>query len=159
MIKLVDRAIAHVLIAARWLVLPLALLLFVQWPLRDLFHAWSRQANDVAQCVFALYVALSITDATRRGSHITPRSLAPRWASRHHRSLQTAGIALALLPWSVFLLVTSASQVWQSLVQLELFPDSFNPGYFLVKLALWLLAGAVCGQALIQLAHLRRNRR
>jgi len=34
--------------AAAWLVLPLALLLFAQWPLRDLVGAWSRQANDIA---------------------------------------------------------------------------------------------------------------
>ena len=152
-----DRATARVIAAARWLALPLALLLFLQWPLRDLVHAWSRQANDVAQCVFALYVSLAVTDATRRGSHLAPRPLAPQWAQRWRRSLRAAGVALALLPWSLFVLYSSAAQVWQSVLQLEAFPDSFNPGYFVVKLALWLLAGAVAVQALLDLARLRRG--
>lgn len=40
--------------AASLLVLPLALLLFAQWPSRDWVRAHSRTANDVAQIVFAL---------------------------------------------------------------------------------------------------------
>jgi hypothetical protein len=76
-----------------------------------------------------------------------------------HRPLRAAGLLLALLPWSAFVLVSSGGQVWQSLLQLEAFPDSFNPGYFVIKLALWLLAGAVLLQALIDLARLRREGR
>jgi multisubunit Na+/H+ antiporter MnhG subunit len=37
-------------------------------------------------------------------------------------------------------LVTSRAIVWNSVIGLERFPDTFNPGYFIVKLALWLLA-------------------
>jgi TRAP-type C4-dicarboxylate transport system permease small subunit len=154
MIRIIDGILARTLAAARWLALPLSLLLFLQWPLRDLVHAGSRQANDMAQCFFALYVALSITDATRRASHLAPRPLAPAWAARWRRPLRAAGLLLALLPWSLFVLVSSATQVWQSVSQLESFPDTFNPGYFIVKLALWLLAAAVLLQALIDLARL-----
>ena len=151
----VDRAIARILGVARWLALPLALLLFLQWPLRDLFHAGSRQANDFGQCVFALYVALAITDATRRGSHLAPRPLAPHWARRWRTLLRAAGIVLGVLPWSVFVLISSRAQVWQSVLQLESFPETLNPGYFIIKLALWLLAGAIAVQAVIDLARLR----
>jgi len=154
MIEFVDGAVARLLAAARWLALPLALLLFLQWPLRELFHAGSRQANDLGQCVFALYVALAITDATRRGSHLAPRPLAPHWAQRWRTPLRVAGIALGLLPWSLFVLASSRAQVWQSVLQLESFPDTSNPGYFVVKLALWLLAGAVAVQAALDLARL-----
>jgi TRAP-type C4-dicarboxylate transport system permease small subunit len=156
-LDLADRGLAGLLFAARWLALPLALLLFLQWPLRELFHGGSRQANDLAQCLFALYVALAVTDATRRGSHLAPRPLAPLWARRWQRPLRAVGILLALLPWSTFVLWSSAPPVWQSLVHLEAFPDSFNPGYFVIKLALWLLAGAVCVQALLDLLRPRRN--
>src|SRR5712692_3019321 len=108
-----DRAVGAVIAAARWLVLPVSLLLFLQWPLRDLLHAWSREANDLAQWLFALYVSVALTDATR------------------------AGAALCLLPWSLFVLVAGAPTLWRSVRGLEQFPETYNPGYFIIK-------GSVC---------------
>jgi TRAP-type C4-dicarboxylate transport system permease small subunit len=154
-LRQIDRATEWIVGAARWLALPLALLLFLQWPLRDLLHAWSRQANDLAQCFFALYVALAVTEATRRGSHLAPRAFSEAWARRWSRALHGASILLGLLPWSLFVLASSGAQVWQSVMQFEGFPDSFNPGYFIVKLALWVFAGAVAVQALLDLRRLR----
>ena len=58
------------LTAASLLVLPLALLLFAQWPLRDWVQAHSRVANDAAQIVFALYAAVAITAASRSKTHL-----------------------------------------------------------------------------------------
>lgn len=52
------------------LVIPLALLLFAQWPLRDGLQNYARQANDVAQMVFALYAAVAVTAATLSGRHL-----------------------------------------------------------------------------------------
>ena len=34
-----GRAVAAAIALGRWLVLPVSLLLFIQWPLRDLVHA------------------------------------------------------------------------------------------------------------------------
>ena len=59
-----DRALALATAAARHLALPLSLLLFLQWPLRDLVRSYSREANDLGQWIFALYVAASVTAAT-----------------------------------------------------------------------------------------------
>src|SRR6185369_12794364 len=61
----VDRAVGAVVAGGRWLVLPIALILFVQWPLRDLVRAYSRDANDLGQWLFALYVSLAMTFAGR----------------------------------------------------------------------------------------------
>ena len=44
-----ERCVAWIVRAASLLVLPVSLLLFLQWPLRDLVHAGSREANDLAQ--------------------------------------------------------------------------------------------------------------
>src|SRR5690242_12708063 len=52
------------------LVIPLAFLLFAQWPLRDLVQSYSRETNDLAQCLFALYASIAITYATRMRSHL-----------------------------------------------------------------------------------------
>src|SRR5437762_900472 len=56
-------AIDLVLRAAMWVALPLALLLFAQWPLRDLVQAYSREANDLGQLLFAAYVAVAVAVA------------------------------------------------------------------------------------------------
>jgi len=44
----------RLLVAAALLVLQLAALLPGQRPMRELLHAWSREANDLAQIAFAL---------------------------------------------------------------------------------------------------------
>ena len=42
---------------------------------------------------------------------------------------------------------------------LEAFPDTYNPGYFIIKLALWLLAGLILAQAIIDIARPRAGAR
>jgi TRAP-type mannitol/chloroaromatic compound transport system permease small subunit len=136
---------------AAWLVLPLALLLFAQWPLRDLVGAFSRQANDIAQWLFALYLAFALREATRRGAHLAAglpaASAAPRW----RRLVDRWGEAVLVLPWAIFVLVVGAAPTWRSVVSLEAFPDSFNPLYFVIRLSAWLLALGVALEALLAL--------
>ncbi|RQP26092.1 hypothetical protein DZC73_03350 [Albitalea terrae] len=131
--------------AAAWLVLPLALLLFAQWPLRDLLHAGSRQANDIAQWVFALYVALALRHATRADAHLKAPAV---WHGGWHR-WRRLGHALCVLPFALFVLVSGAPMTWRAVVALESFPDTFNPGYFIIKCAAWLMALAMALQALL----------
>jgi TRAP-type mannitol/chloroaromatic compound transport system permease small subunit len=146
-----DRLIGFVVAAAKWLALPLIALLFLQWPLRDLFRGYSREANDLGQAVFALFVAVSITAATRAGTHLAADLLARRYQARTRRRLRQAGAAAGLLPWALFLLIAGERVVIPSIQHLELFSDSGNPGYFLIKLALWIMAAAVLGQALVDI--------
>src|SRR5664279_1256717 len=80
--RFLDRVVAGAMRAGMVLVLPLALLLFLQWPLRDLVQAYSREANDLAQCLFALYVSLAITFATRRRAHLATDVIAQRYPGR-----------------------------------------------------------------------------
>lgn len=144
-----DRALAHIMGFGALLVLPVSLLLFLQWPLRDLVQAWSREANDLAQVLFALYVSLALTQATRQGTHLATDALAHRLPQAWRRHIARFAPTLVLIPWSLFILAASASPLWESLRQLEGFPDTYNPGYFLVKAGLWLLALMVLLQALI----------
>ena len=142
---------AHPLLrATQWLALAVALLLFAQWPLRDLFGGGALLANDTAQALFALYVALAVPHAAARGQHLAahPEALVrSRW--------RRIGAALIPLPWCAWLLATSAQAVLRSLAQWERFPESANPGYFLIKLALPLLALGIAWQCL---RALRRER-
>src|SRR5260370_25192839 len=42
-----DRAMAAIIGAGRWLVLPVSLLLFLPWPLREVAPRYSSHANDL----------------------------------------------------------------------------------------------------------------
>lgn len=127
--------------------LPLSLLLFLQWPLREWVQAYSREANDLAQCLFALYVSLAIAYATRRRSHLAVDAWAHRYSALTRSRLIRIGALCAQLPWALFILYAGGSQVAQAIIGLERFPDSFNPGYFIVKGAVCLLALLVSLQA------------
>jgi len=146
-----DRALGAVIGWGRWLVLPVSLLLFLQWPLRDLVHAWSREANDLAQWLFALYVSLALTGATRERTHLAAASLAERYSPALRRRIARAAALVALIPWSLFVLISGAPLVWRSLAELEAFPETYNPGYFIIKTCVWLLALLTLLQALIDL--------
>jgi TRAP-type mannitol/chloroaromatic compound transport system permease small subunit len=146
-----DRLIGHVVAAAKWLALPLVVLLFLQWPLRDLFRGYSREANDLGQVVFALFVAISVTAATRAGTHLAADLLAQRYSARARRRLNQVGSAIGLLPWALFVMVASKTTIVSSVRDLESFQDSGNPGYFLVKVALWVMAALILGQSLVDI--------
>jgi TRAP-type mannitol/chloroaromatic compound transport system permease small subunit len=144
-----DRLIAGLLRGAKWLALPVALLLFLQWPLRDYVQAGSRETNDLGQWLFALFVAVSIVAATRAREHIATDVVSARFSRRMRSSVMRLGIVCALLPWAIFVLWASAPQIWQSLRLAERFPDTANPGYFMVKVALGVMMVVVIVQALL----------
>ena len=146
-----DRLIGRVVAVAKWLALPLIVLLFLQWPLRDLFRGYSREANDLGQVAFALFVAVRVTAATRAGTHLAADLLAQRYSARTRRRLKQMGAAAGLLPWALFVLIASKTTVLSGLRDLESFQDSGNPGYFLVKLALWVMAALILGQSLVDI--------
>lgn len=153
-IEALDRLLGRVLGAVQWLTLPLALLLFLQWPLRDLIHGYSTQANDFAQICFALYVAASVAAATRAGTHLAADAIAQRYTPRTRARLRKIG-AIAITPWALFVLIASRQLVLDSVALLENFSQTFNPGYFIVKLALWLMALTVLTQSIIELLRPR----
>jgi TRAP-type mannitol/chloroaromatic compound transport system permease small subunit len=63
-----------------------------------------------------------------------------------------------LIPWALFLIVASWPIVSRSIGALETFPDTGNPGYFVVKGAMALLALLVLAQAVLTLANPRSER-
>ena len=150
-----DRLVAAILSGGRWFLLPVVLLLFLQWPLRDIFRIWSREANDLGQWLFALYVAMAFTAATRAHTHLAADALARHYSERTRLSLARLGALFGLLPWSLYVIIGGANLVIASLKAFEAFPDTYNPGYFFIKLALWLLAGLVLMQAIVDIARPR----
>ena len=153
LLQRLDRLIGFVVAAAQWLALPLILLLFLQWPLRDVVRAYSTQANDLAQIFFALFVAASISAATRSGTHLAADTLAQYYQPRTRAWIKRLGGGFALLPWACFVFVSGKAFVLPSLAELEAFPETNNPGYFLIKCALWVMALTIIAQAIVDIAR------
>ena len=147
-VRAVDRVIGAVMSAGSLLVLPVSLLLFL---LRESGLGYSREANDLAQTLFALYVAIAITCATRQRTHLAADALAHGRSPRLRQLLTRVASLAVMAPWSLFVLYSAWPMVAQSVRQLESFPDTFNPGYFVVKIALMLLVVLVLLQAILDL--------
>lgn len=145
-----DRGLGRLTALFSVLVLPVSLLLFLQWPLREAIQAWSREANDLAQWLFALYISLAVTQASRRGTHLAADALATRYSLPWRNRLRRLGAVFCIAPWAAFLLWAGSGPMLASLRQWETFPETYNPGYFIVKLALGLLALAALTQALVE---------
>src|SRR5271157_1970042 len=122
MLRFLERFLETVLAAAKWLALPVVTLLFLQWPLRTIVGAYSREANDLGQWLFALYVAASITAATRTRTHLAADTISRNYSDATRQWLARAGALLGLIPWSIIVLVTSWSIVRNSTLLLERFP-------------------------------------
>ena len=153
-----ERSVAWAVRAAALLVLPVSLLLFLQWPLRDLVQAGSREANDLAQILFALYVSVALTAATRERAHLAADVLAHRYSPAWRERLWRIACLAIAIPAALFVMVSGANATWLSIAELERFPETLNPGYFLVKVAAFLLAALVLAQAVLDLAGKRESR-
>jgi len=140
---MLDEIVGRILSVLKWLAIPISLLLFLQWPLREYFQAYSREANDLGQWLFALYVAAAVTAATRAGTHLAVDTLAKGYSARVRRRLRLVCDLVALAPWAILVIATSLAPISASIGHLERFADTGNPGYFIVKASLWLMAALV----------------
>lgn len=137
---MIDRQLDLACRIARWLVLPVVSLLFLQWPLREIPGGTSRAANDIGQILFAFYVAVALTAATRAHAHIAIDAVARRYGPRTRAHLDRLCSGLVLAPWAAFVLWAAYPMVASSLLQFERFQDTGNIGYFLIRDAVALLA-------------------
>jgi TRAP-type mannitol/chloroaromatic compound transport system permease small subunit len=149
MLATIDATVRVTTLGGLGLVLAVSLLLFLQWPLREVVQAYSREANDLAQVLFALYAGMAITYATRRDAHLAIEVFAARRPARSRAGIARIAAAIVLVPWSGFLLYAGWPMVAQSVRQFEGFPETFNPGYWVLKLAVALMAILVLLQAIV----------
>src|ERR1700751_692386 len=126
-----DRALGRLIEAGRWLVLPVALILFPQWPLRDFVQWGSREANDLGQWIFALYVSLAVTFASRERAHLAIDAIAHDYPLRVRRFIGRWGTLACVVPWLIFMIWATWPIAQSSTALLEKFPETLNRGYFL----------------------------
>ena len=110
-LRRLDRALGACVRAGRWLAPAVTLLLFLQWPLREWIQAYSREANDLAQVLFAWYVALALTAATRARAHLAVDALVAHSDPRGRRRLDRIAAGVVLLPAALALLLVAVAPV------------------------------------------------
>ena len=132
---------------AATLVLGLALLLFGQWPLREWLQAYSREANDIGQILFALYASAAITAASRAKTHL---ALVRPTSDTRHAAWRTWATLACVAPWALLVLWSALPALLNSVRQMERFSEGLTPGYFVVRFALVLLALLVLQNAVAQ---------
>jgi TRAP-type mannitol/chloroaromatic compound transport system permease small subunit len=94
---------------------------------------------------------VSISAATRAGTHLAADALAQHYTARTREWLKRLGAGLGLLPWALFVLIAGKTFVVPSLLELESFPKTDSPGYFLIKCGLWLMAITIIAQAVVDI--------
>lgn len=145
----IDKALTRLTAAFALLVLPLAALLLAQWPLRELVQAYSRQANDAAQVLFALYVAVAVTAASRNHAHLA--SLQPHPSGAPRPRWHAWALLACVMPWALFMLWAGWPLVAASVASFERFGETLTPGYFVIKLAMALMLLLVLAEGLLEL--------
>ena len=143
---MLKHAIGFIIHAVRWLAITLAILLAVQWPLRDWIGAYSRLTNDIAQVVFAVYIVVAITAATCADTHFG----AYRDKSNRTLDWRHGLMLLCVMPWACLVLWSSVRPAWTSLISLERFGETGHPAFFVLKCAVAVLAMLVLLAALLK---------
>ena len=124
-----------------WLVflaLPIVLLvvfLWAQWPMRVFASGKPRLINDMGQIAFAYFWVMAFAIACLSQSHL---QISNNAAPTKKGKRAWTGFVLSL-PWAIFLVYSAWPLLINSWHENEKFPDSYSPGFYLIKLALILL--------------------
>lgn len=124
-----------------WLVfltLPIVLLvvfLWAQWPMRVFASGNPRLINDMGQIAFAYFWVMAFAIACLSQSHL---QISDNAAPTKKGKRAWTGFVLSL-PWAIFLVYSAWPLLINSWHENEKFPDSYSPGFYLIKLALILL--------------------
>ena len=143
---------------AAWLLIPVILLLFLQIPLREVVGKGNLLANDMGQLLHATVFIVGAAYTLRWDSHVRVDMLYGRMSPRRRAWVNLVGAVVFMMPWLGWVGWWSAPIAWRSWRALELFPETWNPGYFHFRtllLTLSLLLGiqalAMAGRALLVL--------
>jgi TRAP-type mannitol/chloroaromatic compound transport system permease small subunit len=136
-----------------WLVLAVVGMLFVQVPLREIFHGGHNTANDVGQLIHATVFMVGAAYAMRHDAHVRVDIFHQRLSPRARAAVELVGTVFFLLPWLALLGWYSVPIVLNSVGELEQFAETYTPGYYLMKLLLFVFVALVSLQAIATTAR------
>ena len=136
-----------------WLIVPVIALLFLQIPLREVVGRGNLLANDMGQLLHATVFIVGVAYTLRWDGHVRVDLFYSRLAPRTRAWIALLGTIAFMLPWLWLVGRWSIPITLQSWRQLELFPETGNPGYFHFKTLLFVYVLLVGLQALAMMAR------
>ncbi|HEY1460611.1 MAG TPA: TRAP transporter small permease subunit [Casimicrobiaceae bacterium] len=134
--RMADAIVDAVGRVCAWIVLLVIGALFAQWPLRELVGGGHILANDWGQVAHAAVFSLGIAYAMRWDGHVRLDVFYQRLSLRGKALVDLAGSALFVVPWASIVLWYSIPTTVRSIAALEQFPETWSPGYWMLKVLL-----------------------
>ncbi len=151
--RVIDAATDAIGRRAAWLTLIVVAALFLQVPLREFVHFGYVTSNDLGQILHAAVIMIGVPYAMRWDAHVRADVFHQRMTRRRRAFVDLFGTLFFILPWLAVVGWFSIPIVVNSLRQLEAFPDTWTPGYFLIKTLLFVFILLVGLQALATIAR------
>jgi len=142
------------------LIVPIGVLLLLQWPLRASVDSFSNYTSNITQILFGLYTAFAITAASRANTHLAFVKYGKSDVTAARSQWRVWARLACVMPWALLILWTSVPQTIQSTLNLESFREGgFTHGYFVLRFSVLLLAGLALGNALADVYFTRKRQR
>ena len=136
-----------------WLVLAVVFFLFIQNPLREFIGRGQFFANDMGQLSHAAVFMIGVAYAWRWDRQVRVDLFYRRMSPRGRAVVNLMGTVFLLLPWLAFVAWDALPTVIQSVKNLEQFPESGSPGYFIIISLLLVFAATMTLQAVAVIAR------
>ena len=136
-----------------WLVLAVVFLLFVQNPLREYLGRGQFFANDMGQLCHAAVFMIGIAYAWRWDRQVRVDLLYRTLSARRRAFVNLLGTVFLLLPWLVLVTWDAVPEVLESARNVEGFPETGSPGFFVMKSLIVVFAAMMALQATAVIAR------
>jgi TRAP-type mannitol/chloroaromatic compound transport system permease small subunit len=136
-----------------WLVLAVVFLLFVQNPLREFVGRGQFFANDMGQLSHAAVFMIGVAYAWRWDRQVRMDLFYRNMGPRAKAVVNLLGTVFLLLPWLAFVTWDAVPAVIESVRNLEGFPETGSPGFFVMKSLLLAFAATMGLQAAAVIAR------
>jgi TRAP-type mannitol/chloroaromatic compound transport system permease small subunit len=136
-----------------WLVLAVVFLLFVQNPLREYLGRGQFFANDMGQLCHAAVFMIGVAYAWRWDRQVRVDLLYRNMGARAKALVNLLGTVFLLLPWLALVTWDAVPNAIESVRNLEGFPETGSPGFFVMKSLLLVFAAMMSLQAAAVIAR------
>ncbi|MGZ5035835.1 MAG: TRAP transporter small permease subunit [Usitatibacter sp.] len=150
---LLEAVVDRVGRAFAWLVLAVVFLLFVQNPLREYIGRGQFFANDMGQLCHATVFMIGIAYAWRWDRQVRVDLVYRNMGPRARALVNLLGTVFLLLPWIVLVTWNAVPDAIDSVRNVEGFPETGSPGFFVMKSLILAFAAMVILQALAVIAR------
>lgn len=148
-----DRFVHALARVFSWLVLGVVATLFLQWPVRLLIGRGHLGLNDAGQVLHATVFLVGVAYGIVTHGHVRLEVFHAHFSPRGAAWLTLGGHLVFVLPWLALLGGYGYDYVRLSLGVWEAFPETWNPGYWTMRVAFSLFVVLASIASVAQVLH------